>query len=83
MKTLQLMHDKLAHRFPVKLSKMLQSVVDVKLAIVDQLYYSEFVFGCDNPSCFNLIRLESSRATGSMVLDIRLLPESFIPFHLA
>ena len=70
MKTLQLMHDRLAHRFAAKISKMLQSVVDVKLATVDQMHYSEFVFGCDNPSCFNLVRLESSRATGSMILDI-------------
>ena len=58
MKTLQLMHDRLARRFVVKISKMLQSVVDVRLVSVDQLCYSEFVFGCDNPSCFNLIEVE-------------------------
>ena len=73
MKKLQLMYDGLARRFAARISKMLQSVADVRFMSVAQLYYSEFVFGCDNPSCFNLLHVESPSKDihdGNMILDI-------------
>ena len=73
MRKLQLMHDRLARRFAAKISKMLQSIVDVRLITVDQLLYSEFVFGCGNPTCYNLIGVKSSVKyvrNGNMILDI-------------
>ena len=62
MRTLQLMHEKLARIFAAKVSSMLQSVVDVKLTSIEQLAYSTFVFSCDNPTCFNLIHVESPQS---------------------
>ena len=77
MKKLQLMHEGLARRFAAKISKMLQSVVDVRMTTVHELCYNEFVFGCDNPSCFNLIEVELltiikdlSYGKTNMILDI-------------
>ena len=76
MKQLQTMHDGLARRFAAKISKMLQSIVDVRLTTVDQLHYSEFVFGCDNPTCYNLIQFKFPNVEyqtidkGNVILDI-------------
>ena len=70
MRILQLMHEKLARMFTVRLCKMLQACVEVKLTSINQLVYSEFVFSCDNPTCFNLIQIKSPHGDGSMVLDI-------------
>ena len=68
MKTLQTMHEGFGRKFAASLSAMLRAVVDVKLTTVDQLAYSEFVFGLDNPTCFNLLRAEPLE--GSLILDI-------------
>ena len=68
MKTLQTMHEGFGRKFAAGLSAMLRTVVDVKLTTVDQLAYSEFVFGLDNPTCFNLLRAEPLE--GNLILDI-------------
>jgi flagellar motor switch protein FliM len=68
MKTLQTMHEGFGRKFAASLSAMLRAVVDVKLTSVDQLAYSEFIFGLDNPTCFNLLRAEPLE--GNLILDI-------------
>jgi len=68
MKTLQTMHEGFGRKFAAGLSAMLRAVVDVKLTSVDQLAYSEFIFGLDNPTCFNLLRAEPLE--GNLILDI-------------
>ena len=68
MKTLQTMHEGFGRKFAAGLSAMLRAVVDVKLTTVDQLAYSEFVFGLDNPTCFNLLRAEPLE--GNLILDV-------------
>jgi len=68
MKTLQTMHEGFGRKFAAGLSAMLRAVVDVKLTTVDQLAYSEFVFGLDNPTCFNLLRAEPLE--GNLILDL-------------
>jgi flagellar motor switch protein FliM len=68
MKTLQTMHEGFGRKFAAGLSAMLRAVVDVKLTTVDQLAYSEFIFGLDNPTCFNLLRAEPLE--GNLILDI-------------
>lgn len=70
MKTLQTLHNKFARIVTTKVSTMLQSVVEIKLISIDQLYYSEFVFSCDNPSYFNLIHVKSHIGEGDIILDI-------------
>jgi flagellar motor switch protein FliM len=47
---------------------MLRTMIEVKLAGVDQLTYSEFVFSLDNPSCFNVIAPQP--LAGNWILDI-------------
>lgn len=68
MKTLQTMHEGFGRKFAAGLSAMLRTVIDVKLTSVDQLAYSEFIFGLDNPTCFNLLRAEPLE--GNLILDI-------------
>ena len=77
MRTLQTMHDRFARRFTAQISKMLQSVVDIRMTTVQQMYYNEFVFGFDSPSCFNLIEVELltiikdlSYGKANIILDI-------------
>jgi len=47
---------------------MLKTSVDVKLTSVDQLAYSEFLFGLDSPTYLNLLRVEPLEC--NMILDI-------------
>jgi len=68
MKTLQTMHEGFSRKFAASLSALLQAVVEVKMQTVDQLPYSEFTFGLDNPTCFNLLRAEPLE--GNLILDI-------------
>jgi len=68
MKTLQTMHEGFGRKFAAGLSAMLRAVVEVKLTSVDQLAYSEFIFGLDNPTCFNLLRAEPLE--GNLILDV-------------
>ena len=68
MKTLQTMHEGFGRRFAAKLSAMMKTTFDVKLTSVDQLKYSEFIFGLENPTCFNLLQVEPLEC--AMILDI-------------
>jgi flagellar motor switch protein FliM len=68
MKTLQTMHEGFGRKFAAGLAAMLRAVVEVKLTSVDQLAYSEFIFGLDNPTCFNLLRAEPLE--GNLILDV-------------
>ena len=68
MKTLQTMHESVGRKFAVSLSTMLQAAVDVKLTAADQMAYSEFIFGLDDPTCLNLFRAEP--LGGNLILDI-------------
>ena len=68
MKTLQTIHEGFGRKFAASLAAMLRAVVDVKLTGVDQQAYSEFIFGLDNPTCFNLLRAEPLE--GNLILDV-------------
>ena len=70
MKTLQLMHQKFERRFTAKVCTMLQACVDIRLISIDQLAYCEFVFACDNPTCFNLIQVKTPDTDENMFLDV-------------
>ena len=68
MKTLQTLHEKFSRKFAARLSALLRTTVDVKLTSVDQLKYSEFIFGLDNPTCLHLLQVEPLEC--NMILDI-------------
>jgi len=70
MRQLQKMHNQFARRIAAKISNMLQAVVDVKLVSIDELCYSEFIFGLDNPTCFSLLQVKTPHGDENMVLDI-------------
>lgn len=68
MRSLQTLHEGFSRNFAAGLSALLRCMVEVKLTSVDQLTYSEFVFSLDNPTCFNLIKVEPLE--GHFILDI-------------
>jgi flagellar motor switch protein FliM len=68
MRALQSLHEGFARSFGASLSGLLRAMVEVKLTSVDQLTYSEFVFGLENPTCFNL--LSAAPLEGHLILDI-------------
>ncbi len=68
MRALQMLHEGFGRNFGAALSALLRSIVEVKLASVDQLTYSEFIFSLENPTCFNLLKAEPLE--GNLILDI-------------
>ena len=68
MKTLQTMHEGFGRKFAAGLAAQLRTPADVKLTSVEQLAYSEFIFGLENPTCFNLLRAEPLE--GNLILDV-------------
>lgn len=68
MRALQTLHEEFSRNFGAALSALLRSIVEVKLAGVNQLTYGEFVCRLENPTCFNLLKAEPLE--GSLILDI-------------
>jgi len=68
MKMLQTILEEFGQKLAVNLSTMLQTAVDVKLACIDQLPFSEFTFGLDNPTYLNLLHVEPLKE--NWLLDI-------------
>ncbi len=68
IRALQTLHEGFGRNFAAGLSAMLRSMVEVKLAGVDQLTFSEFIFSLENPTCFNLLSAEPLE--GSLILEI-------------
>lgn len=68
MRSLQSLHEGFGRNFGAALSALLRMIVEVKLTSVDQLTYSEFVFSLENPTCFNLLRVDPLE--GNFILDI-------------
>ena len=50
MRALQTLHEGFSRNFAASLSGLIRSMVDVRLVGVDQMTYSEFVFGLENPT---------------------------------
>lgn len=68
IRALQTLHEGFGRNFAAGLSAMLRSMVEVKLAGVDQLTFSEFIFSLENPTCFNLLTAEPLE--GNLILEI-------------
>jgi flagellar motor switch protein FliM len=68
IRALQTLHEGFGRNFAAGLSAMLRSMAEVKLAGVDQLTFSEFVFSLENPTCFNLLTAEPLE--GNLILEI-------------
>jgi len=70
LKKLQCMHEQFARLISAKITNSILSCIDIRLACVDEFQYSEFIFGLNNPSCFNLLRVKTPQGDGDVFFDL-------------
>jgi len=68
MRALEGLHEGFARNFGASLSGLLRTIVEVRVATVEQLTYSEFIHSLPNPTNFNLLTAEPLE--GQMCLEI-------------
>lgn len=68
IRSLEMLHEVLARKLGANLSAFLRTIIDVKMASVEQLTYQEFIMSLPNPTCFNLMTCKP--LDGQMVLEI-------------
>lgn len=68
MRALEGLHENFARNFGASISSFLRTIIEVQVAGVEQLTFSEFVYSLPNPTCFNLLKAEPLK--GQMCLEI-------------
>lgn len=68
IRALEAIHEGFARNFGASLSAFLRTIIEVRVATVEQLTYSEFIHSLPNPTCFNL--LSCAPLEGQMCLEI-------------
>ena len=68
MRSLEAIHEGFARNFGASLSAFLRTIVEVRVATIEQLTYSEFIHSLPNPTCFNL--LDVTPLEGQLCLEI-------------
>ena len=68
MRSLKAIHEGFARNFGAALSAFLRTIVEVRVATIEQLTYSEFIHSLPNPTCFNL--LNAAPLDGQLCLEI-------------
>lgn len=68
MRALETLHEGFGRNFGAALSGFLRTIVEVKVARIEQLTYGEFIHSLPNPTSFNL--LNCSPLEGQMCLEI-------------
>ncbi len=68
MRALEALHEGFGRNFSVALSGYLRTIVEVTVANIEQLTYSEFIHSLPNPTCFNL--LKADQLDGQLCLEI-------------
>lgn len=68
MRALEALHEGFGRNFGAALSGYLRTIVEVSVAHIEQLTYSEFIHSLPNPTCFNL--LKSEQCDGQLCLEI-------------
>jgi len=68
MRSLEAIHEGFARNFGASLSAFLRTIVEVRVATIEQLTYSEFIHSLPNPTCFNL--LDAPPLEGQLCLEI-------------
>ena len=68
MRSLEAIHEGFARNFGASLSGFLRTIVEVRVATIEQLTYSEFIHSLPNPTCFNL--LNAQPLEGQLCLEI-------------
>ena len=68
MRALETLHDGFSRNFGAALSGFLRTIVEVKVANIEQMTFSEFTHSLPNPTCFSLLTCEPLE--GNMCLEI-------------
>ncbi len=68
MRSLESIHDTFARNFGASLSAFLRTIVEIRVATIEQLTYSEFIHSLPNPTNFNLLTAEP--LAGQMCLEV-------------
>jgi flagellar motor switch protein FliM len=68
MRALEALHEGFSRNFGAALSGYLRTIVEVSVASIEQLTFSEFIHALPNPTCFNL--LNAKPLDGQMCLEI-------------
>jgi len=68
MRSLEAIHEGFARNFGASLSAFLRTIIEVRVATIEQLTYSEFIHSLPNPTCFNLLR--AAPQDGQLCLEI-------------
>ncbi|MFK7960501.1 MAG: flagellar motor switch protein FliM [Phycisphaerales bacterium] len=68
MRALQTLHDTFARNFSAAMSGFLRTIVEVRIAMAEQMTYQEFIAGLPNPTSFNLI--EADELDGQICLEL-------------
>lgn len=58
MRSLESIHEAFARNFGASLSAYLRTIVEIRVATIEQLTYSEFIYSLPNPTNFNLLTAE-------------------------
>lgn len=68
IRSLESIHDTFARNFGASLSAFLRTIVEIRVATIEQLTYSEFIHSLPNPTNFNLMTAEP--LAGQLCLEI-------------
>ncbi len=68
MRALENLHEGFARNYGAALSGFLRTIVEVKVANIEQMTFSEFTHSLPNPTCFNL--LGADNLDGNFCLEI-------------
>ncbi len=68
MMALETLHEGFARNFGAGLSGFLRTIVETKVASIEQLTFSEFTHSLPNPTCFNLLSCEPLE--GAMCMEV-------------
>ncbi len=68
IRALEAIHEGFARNFGAALSGFLRTIIEVRVATIEQLTYSEFIHSLPNPTCFNLVT--ASPLEGQLCLEV-------------
>lgn len=68
MMALETLHESFSRSFGAALSGFLRTIIECKVANIEQMTFSEFTHSLPNPTCFNLLSCEP--LDGNMCLEI-------------
>ena len=68
MRALETLHEAFSRNFGASLSGFLRTIMECKVANIEQMTFSEFTHSLPNPTCFNLLSCEPLE--GNMCLEI-------------